>query len=222
MRWSIAMAVVAAAVLLSGRSISAKFEDLPSGERQLGRTVIEPAYDDRNGNIIYLSTPIGTPFPSKSNPKASSPLYLVEYPDSAGPFVGTMNCAHQPEDNCADHGPGIAQFAANMFPDVYGAPDGSDVWGHDHLVDGPGGSEFNVSWKVHLIFFTNEAASHTHVVTDGQVDELLKSGDAVDIPDVTFQCAVVSGATYRRATPLPTAPPSLLVPPSPLSPTGLR
>jgi hypothetical protein len=216
MRWSIAITVVAAAVLLSGRSIGAKFDDLPSGERQLGRTVIEPAYDDRNGDIIYLSTPIGAPFPSKSNPKAASPLYLVEYPNSASAFVGTMNCAHQPADNCADHGPGIAQFAASMFPSVYGPPDGSGVWGHDHLVDGPGGSEFNVSWQVHLIFFTNEAASHTHVVTDAQVDALLASGDAVDIPDVTFQCAVVGGATYRRATPLPPAAPS------PLPPAGLR
>ena len=108
MRWSTAIAVVAAAVLLSGRLTSARFDDLPSGERQLGRTVIEPAYDDRNGNIIYLSTPIGAPFPSKSNPKAWSPLYLVEYPNSASAFAGTMNCAHQPADNCPDHGPGIA------------------------------------------------------------------------------------------------------------------
>jgi hypothetical protein len=216
MRWSIALTVVAAAVVLNGRSISARIDDLPSGERQLGRTVIEPAYDDRDGSIVYLSTPLGTPFPSKSNPKSWAPLYLVEYPNTASTFAGTMNCAHQPADNCADHGPGIAQFAASMFPSVYGPPDGSGVWGHDHLVDGPGGSEFNVAWQVHLIFFTNELASHTHVVTDAQVDDLLRSGNAVDIPDVTFQCAVVSGATYRRATPLPTAGPALL------SPVGLR
>jgi hypothetical protein len=159
-----------------------------------------------------LSTPIGAPFPSKSNPKAASLLYLVEYPNSARAFAGTMNCAHQPEDNCPDHGPGIAQFAASMFPAVYGAPAGTDVWGHDHLVDGPGGADFNVAWQVHLIFFTREAASHRHVTTDAQVGALLASGDAVDIPDVTFHCAVVNGAAYQRATPLPPALPLSLPP----------
>jgi hypothetical protein len=211
MHWRIAVAVTAAVVLLAGRTTSARF-DLPSGERLLGRTVLEPAYDDRNGSIIYLSTPIGAPFPSKSNPKAWSPLYLVEYPNSASASVGTMNCAHQPQDNCADHGPGIAQFAAQMFPGVYGPSDGSGVWGHDHLVDGPGGTEFNVSWQVHLIFFTNAAAAQTHVTTDAQVDALLDNGDAIDIPDVVFQCAVVSGATYEHATPLPPALPMPLAP----------
>jgi hypothetical protein len=212
MRWKIAFVMAASVVALGARITSARV-DLPSGERQLGQAILEPAYDDRNGSIIYLSTPIGAPFPSKSNPKASSPLYLVEYPNSARAFAGTMNCAHQPQDNCPDHGPGIAQFAASSYPDVYGDPDGSDVWGHDHLVDGPGGKDFNVSWTVHLIFFTRKAAANTHVTTDAQVEALVAAGDAVDIPDVTFQCAVVNAAAYRRATPLPPALP-IPVPPS--------
>jgi len=205
MRWRLALVAVAALAVFGGK-LQARFS-LPSGERQLGRAVLEPAYDDRYGTIVYLSTPIGAPFPSKSNVHSTSPLYLVEYPNSASGIVGTMNCAHQPADNCPDHGPGIAQFAASQFPTVYGPPDGSGVWGHDHLVDGPGGSEFNVAWTVHLIFFTNVAASHQHITTDAQVDDLLKHGDAVDIPDVTFQCAVVNGAAYNRATPLPPAAP---------------
>lgn len=213
MRWRIAVVVAASFVVFGARITNARL-DLPSGERRLGQAIIEPAYDDRNGSIIYLSTPIGAPFPSKSNPKAASLLYLVEYPNSASSFAGTMNCAHQPLDNCFDHGPGIAQFAAQTFPAVYGPADGSGVWGHDHLVDGPGGSEFNVSWEVHLIFFTNALAPHTHVTTDEQVHDLLDSGNAIDITDVTFQCAVVSAAVYRRATPLPSVapvPPSVIV-----------
>ena len=51
--------------------------DVPSGERQLGQTVIEPAYDDATGNLIYLMTPIGAPFPSKANSHAVSPLGQV-------------------------------------------------------------------------------------------------------------------------------------------------
>jgi hypothetical protein len=186
--------------------------DLPSGERQSGQKILEPAYDDRYGTIIYLSTPIGAPFPSKSNEHAHSPLYLVEYPNTASAFVGTMNCAHQPLDNCPDHGPGIAKFAASQFPSVYGLADGSGVWGHDHLVDGPGGPDFNVSWQVHLIFFTREAASHVHVTTDDQVHALLDRGDAVDFEDVVFQCAVVNHAVYDHATPLPPALPLPLSP----------
>lgn len=173
----------------------------PTGERLLGRTVIEPAYDDRTGTLVYLSTPIGAPFPSKANHHAVSPLYLVVYPDSAAESVGLMNCMHEGGDNCADHGPGVADAAASIMPSVYGG----GVWGHDHLVDGPGGSDFNIAWQVVIVLFTNAEAANTHVTTDAQVEELVKSGDAILIPDVTFNCSVVSAATYARATPLPPA-----------------
>lgn len=173
-------------------------QSLPSGERILGQTVIEPAYDDETGNIIYLMTPIHAPFPSKANSHAVSPLYLVVYPTSASGFVGTMNCAHQPEDNCPDHGPDIAGLAQAVQPGVYGA----GVWGHDHLVDGPGGSEFNVAWHVVVILFTNSTAARTHITTDAQIDAALDAGDAIEIPtDIIFNCNVVSAATYRRAVP---------------------
>src|SRR3954466_7737270 len=71
---------------------------VPSGERVLGRTVIEPGYDDRTGNLIYVMTPEGAPFPSNANTHAISPLFLIVYPNSAADAVGTMNCAHEGGD----------------------------------------------------------------------------------------------------------------------------
>jgi hypothetical protein len=56
------------------------------------------------------------------------------YPNSAAQSVGTMNCAHEGGDNCADHGPGIADLAQAVVPSVYG--------GHDHIMDGPGGVDW--------------------------------------------------------------------------------
>ncbi len=53
---------------------------LPSGERIVGRTAIEPAYNADTGEIIDLITPEKSPFPTKANAHAVSPLYLVEYP----------------------------------------------------------------------------------------------------------------------------------------------
>ena len=53
----------------------------------------------------------------------------------------------------------VRDFAQDMVRDVYG--DG--VWGHDHIMDGPGGSEFNVTWQVVVVLFTNSEAANTHV-----------------------------------------------------------
>jgi hypothetical protein len=39
----------------------------PSGERTLGQSSIEPAYDDMTGHLIYLLTPLGVSNPVKSN-----------------------------------------------------------------------------------------------------------------------------------------------------------
>src|SRR5262249_39605802 len=114
MRWKMVLVAVAAAFVLGGRLMTVRLSafDLPSGERQLGQVVLEPAYDDRTGTITYLSTPIGAPIPSKSNWHAVSPLYIVVYPKAVASIVGTMNCAHLPEDNCADHGPETSMDAA--------------------------------------------------------------------------------------------------------------
>ena len=111
-----------------------------------------------------------------------------------------MNCAHDGGDNCPDHGPGIAGAAAAIMPGVYS----QGVWGHDHLVDAPGGSEFNIAWQVHLLLFTSTAAANTHITTEEEMDDAIERGDLVDaVPDVTvFNCNVVSSATYNRATPV--------------------
>lgn len=207
MRWKIVVIGLAAALALGGRVTAARsvaVSDPSGGERLLGQTVIEPAYDDGSGEVIYLMTPIGAPIPSKSNSNAVSPLYLVVYPNSAAPFVGPMNCAHQPNDDCPTHGPGTSIDSALAIPSVYGPPDGSGVWGHDHLVDAPGGREFNVAWEVVVILFTSSVAARPHITTDAQIDAFVDSGRAIRIDTgFVFNCNVVSAATYRRATPLP-------------------
>jgi len=197
-RLAVVSAVMVLSVALAPRAYA---QGTPSGEVQLGRSYIEPAYDDMTGDMIFLLTPLGAPFPSKANQHAISPLYLIVYPTSAGGFVGTMNCQHLGGDNCPDHGPEIAGAAATIMPSVYGA----GVWGHDHLVDAPGGSEFNVAWQVHLMLFTNSAAANNHITTEEEMDDAIKNGDLVDaVPDVTvFNCSVVSARTFNRGTPLP-------------------
>jgi hypothetical protein len=177
---------------------------LPSGERELGKTVIEPGYDDRTGELIYIMTPEGPPFPSKNNGNAVSPLFLVMYPHSAGASVGTMNCAHEGGDNCPDHGPVFATLAQNVVPDVYG----EGVWGHDHIMDGPGGSEFNVTWQIVVVLFTNAEAANRHITTEDQLDAALDAGDAITIETpITFHCNLVSASVYNRATPIPAVSP---------------
>ena len=197
------LAVVSAVMLLCTALAPRAFaQGLPTGEVQLGRSFIEPAYDDMTGDMIFLLTPLGAPFPVNANHHAVSPLYLIVYPTSAGGFVGTMNCMHPGGDNCPDHGPEIAGAAAAIMPaGVYGA----GVWGHDHLVDAPGGSEFNVAWQVHLLLFTNAAAANTHITTEEEMDAALDAGDLIDaVPDVTiFNCSVVSARTFNRGTPVP-------------------
>ena len=188
--------------LLTGTTIANA--QLPSGERQLGQTIIEPGYDDRTGKLIYVMTPEGAPFPSHANAHAISPLFLVVYPNSAAASVGTMNCAHEGGDNCPDHGPGIADLAQATVPSVYG----NGVWGHDHIMDGPGGSDFNVTWQVVVVLFTNPAAANAHITTEAQLDAAIDAGDAFTIETPTiFHCNLVSAATYDRATPIPAVSP---------------
>lgn len=203
MRWKIALVVVCAVVAYVG-NVPAVAQGLPSGERQLGQTFIEPAYNADTGSILYLLTPLGAPFPSKANAHAVSPLYLVVYPNSAGASVGTMNCQHFGGENCPDHGTDIAQLAASVFPGVYGAADGSGVWGHDHIVDPPGGPDFNVAWQVHVILFTNSASANFHVTTDSEIDNLVNvTHEAIEIvTPIVFNCNIVSGAAYRRGVPV--------------------
>ena len=192
--------LVTMGALLTG--VTAADAQVPSGERQLGRTIIEPGYDDRTGELIYIMTPMGTPSPSHADAHAISPLFIVVYPNAAADAVGTMNCAHEGGDNCGDHGPGIADLAQATVPNVYG----EGVWGHDHIMNGTGGSDFNVTWQVVVVLFTNLDAAKTHITTEAQLDAAIDAGDAFSIVTPTILHAnLVAKATYDRAKALPPA-----------------
>ena len=173
---------------------------LPSGERLLGQSLIEPAYDDVSGKLLYLLTPTHSPFPTHTSSRAVAPLYLVEYPP--GSTVGTMNCEGVP-GNCPDHDGEVAQVAVSTMPLVYGT-DPTAIPGHDHLVAGPGsGGDFNVAWEVIEVLFTNTAAANTRLVTEEQVDAAVARGDAIEVDlGFAFHCSVVPATTYYRGTPI--------------------
>src|SRR5437867_9894159 len=147
--------VVASLVLLSCHDAPTEFQgeklaaalaatsgaagSIPSGERLLGQSVLEPVYDDERAGVIgFVSTPLHAPL--KANPRAWSPFYVPVYP--VGSTVGPVLCQHTPTENCPDHGAAIAGAAAAIMPSVYG----SGVVGHDHLMDFPGGADFDVAW----------------------------------------------------------------------------
>lgn len=177
---------------------------LPSGEVQLGQSLIEPAYNDANGNLLFLLTPLKAPVnPTTHN---TAPLFAVMYPTSAATSVGTVNCQHQPMDNCPDHGPLLAGLAQFFARDVYGA----GVWGHDHLLAAPAsGGDFNIDWLPTLVLFTSSAAAKTHITTLDQLQSVESSGGAFEIPlpPGIFHCSVVPAAAYNSGTPVTPVPP---------------
>lgn len=195
-----AVGLASATLILSwAAGPAASASSIPSGEVVVGKTVIEPVYDDMSGAIKYVSTPMGTPDPVKSNPIASAPFYLPVYP--AGSTVGTLVCQDVPVENCPDHGQAIAGAAAAIMPSVYGG----GVIGHDHLMAGPAsGGDFNIAWEPILVLFTSKAAANQHLVTESQVDAAVSSGQAIEIPlpQLTFHCSVVPQAVYALGTPL--------------------
>jgi hypothetical protein len=172
---------------------------VPSGERVLGQSVLEPVYDAEDaGAIGYVSTPMHAPM--HANPKAWSPIYIPVYPTSASPSVGTLLCEHTPVENCPDHGPEVAGLAQQVMPDVYGG----GVLGHDHVMDYPGGADFDIAWEPIAVLFTSPAAANEHLLTDTQIQAAVDRGDAIEIPlpALTFHCAAVSAALWARATPM--------------------
>jgi hypothetical protein len=175
-----------------------------------GQAVIEPAYDDVTGSIVYLLTPkqlapLSPTNPINNvNPHAVAPLYLIVYPPGT---PGTFNCMGAP-GNCPDHAGVVATVGTQLFPDVYGT-DPSAVPGHDHLVGvAHTGGDFNVPWRVYLEYFTSSAAV-THITTLAQLQAAwasgaiatTQSGMGVDT-GITFVCAVVSPATYLAGAPV--------------------
>jgi hypothetical protein len=195
----------ASATSLQSASVGAA--GLPSGERSLGNwptggSVLEPAYNDADGSLIYLSTPAKAPVHPNSHNVA--PLYVIMYPTAAS-SIGTVNCQHQPADNCPDHGPGLAELAEQTVPTVYGG----GVWGHDHLLAAPGsGGDFNVLWEpIAVLFNTAEAVAHITTLAQLRKAEAADEVTEIPIPPATFHCSVVAASVYDNGTPVPTAPP---------------
>jgi hypothetical protein len=215
---AMAISLVAAFGTLVGSSASAA-GTLPSGQRMVAQTSfdpvsgtfvggggsVEPAYNDVTGTIIYL----WTPNKARVHPNAHNvaPLYLPVYPTGVGIDPASLNCAHIPADNCANHGVGVAGAAQQIMPNVYG--DG--VAGHDHLAGvASSGGDFNVIWEPVLVLFTSKDAASQQITTDDQVNAAVKAGDAIEVPlpQLDFNCAIVGAAVYNHATPAPTIPTS--------------
>lgn len=183
-------------------------DPFPSGEVQLGQSILEPAYNDANGSLIYILTPIHAPLKLKPTTPLA-PLYVIVYPNSVSGAIGTVNCSHQPVDNCPDHGPAIAGLAEAMQPSVYQT---SGVWGHDHILAAPpapppSGGDFNVIWEPIAVLFTDD----THITHIKTLSALMAAKDAgyvqfVPLLAASFYCAVVAASPYNRGTPVPPAP----------------
>ena len=172
----------------------------PSGERQFGMSTVEPAYNDQTGSTVYLLTPDKAPFPTKSNARATAPLYLVEYPPST--TLKEFNCAGVP-GNCPDHDFEVASAATGIMPSVYGTNPYA-LPGHDHLVATPGsGGDFNIAWEVVEVVFKNKAAANTRLTTEDQINDAVAHGDAMKVDlGFAFHCSVVPAVVYWNGTPV--------------------
>jgi hypothetical protein len=208
MRWSTKFARALAAAAVAALLPLGVLASLPSGEHAVGQTVIEPAYDDSTGNIVYLLTPnklapLGS-HPFGGNQRAAAPLYIVAYPPGN---TLTLNCMAVP-GNCPDHDGTIATVATALESGTYGT-DPLLVPGHDHLVGvASTGGDFNVPWHVYVELFTSPSAV-THITTFAQLQAAwasgsilaTSSGQGVDT-GITFICAVVSQAAYAAGKPV--------------------
>lgn len=169
----------------------------PTGQTTFGQATTEVAYDDATGNLAYLLTPNKAPL--NAPPRTFAPLYVVVYPTSSS-VTTPLNCMHLGGDNCPDHGPAVAGAAMQIMPNVYGG----GVLGHDHLIDIPGGADFNFQWEPILVLFTNSAAANTHITLDSQLQTAYANHQVIEIPlpQLAFNCAVVPAAVYWHGTPV--------------------
>jgi hypothetical protein len=191
---------IAAAVAVTISTPVGAATSAPSGERHLGQATLEPAYDAAHpGELTYLLTPDKAPNPVKANPHAWAPIYIPVYPIGSTAAT-TFNCQHMPVENCPDHGGLVASAAQAILPDVYGA----GVAGHDHVLDVPGGDDFNIAWEPVLVLFTSAATANQHLLIDDAILAAAARGDVllVPAPQLTFDCSVVSVAAWTKATPV--------------------
>jgi hypothetical protein len=175
---------------------AAAADGIPSGQRVLGQSVVEPVYDaERAGAVGFISTPVNAPL--EADPRAWAPLYLPVYPD--GSTVGALICPHVPVDTCPDHGPIIAGLAQSVAPDVYGA----GVLGHDHVAV-LRGAGFHVALEPIVVLFTSKRAADEHPVTAEAIAATIGRGDAITIPlpGAALHGAQVPSRLWTLATPL--------------------
>lgn len=174
----------------------------PSGERIWQKQVLIPLYNWDTGKIMIGSTPLScqyvntcAPGVEKYIPKLEvQPFYLVVYPMSAKGV--TVECTHDPADNCPDHGPLIAAGAAKLVPSVYG----EGVLGHNHLSAPVTSKDYRVIAEPVLVLFKTRAAANEMVTTRAQVMALVKSGAAFlyPAPQYTFINYVVDSKFYAE------------------------
>jgi hypothetical protein len=183
--------------------VAATTAGFPTGETVHGQTAVEPAYNDVDGSLVFLLTPVKAP-PPHANASAVGRLLLVEYPPNTV-FDVPFNCQGVP-GNCPDHDGLVAIVATTNQPAVYGT-DPAALPGHDHLVAPPGTpDDFAVAREVIEVLFTPQALADnaiTHLTTEAEVDAAVARGDAVEI-DLGFALhfSVVSGAAYDAGTPI--------------------
>lgn len=191
------LAALATSVLSLAPTLSASAVDtVPSGQRTLGHSVVEPIYDgDHAGVVGFISTPEHTPLVNDQHARA--PIYLPVYP--AGATVGQLICPHVPVDTCPDHGPTIAALAQSIAPDVYVG----GVVGHDHIAKLEGAGT-RVSLVPTLVLFTSKPAANEHLITLAQIEAAVVRGDAVlvSLPPAALHAEQVSTRIWQLATPM--------------------
>src|SRR5207249_10308380 len=106
--WRITGSVLASLVLWTCREAPTEFQheklaatvaataatagSIPSGERLLGQSVLEPVYDDERAGVMgFVSTPLHAPL--KANAGAWVPFFRPVY--SVGSSVGRHRCPHK-------------------------------------------------------------------------------------------------------------------------------
>jgi hypothetical protein len=192
----IAAGLLAGSVAVGTAGGVAAADAVPSGQRVLGQSVVEPVYDADNAGVVrFISTPQHAPL--HSDTRAWAPLYLPVYP--TGSTVGQLICPHLPVDTCPDHGPVIAGLAQAIAPGVYGG----GVSGHDHVTE-LRGVGFDVSLEPIVVLFTSPAAANEHLTTRAAIDAAISRGDAITIPleAAALHGEQVASQVWSLATPV--------------------
>ena len=196
-RRTLMIAVVSALALALNVPV-ASASTVPTGERAFASGTLEPVYDAAHaGHIGYVLTPAKAPM--HANPASWAPIYVPVYP-ARSTAATTFSCMHVPVENCPSHGDGVAGAAQTIMPSVYGG----GVLGHDHVLDFPGGDDFNIAWEPVLVLFTSTAAANQHLLTDAAILAAQDRHEVILVPvrALTFMCAVVPQTLWDRATPV--------------------